>query len=313
MSETPSLPNKIAVLMGGPGSENKVSMASGKAVAEALRGEGLEVIEIEVTDTTPEIPEGIEICFNVIHGTFGEDGDLQAYLSGKGIVCTGTDEASSRIAFDKAASKEKFVAAGVPTPRSEVIDCSKGLVHPQMSPPYVVKPPCEGSSVGIHIVKEAAEAEAALADAMQYASKILIEEFVEGREMTVAVLDGRPLPVVEIAPPEGEWYDMATKYPWLSGKSGGSAYTCPAELDNDTTARVQAAATAAYESLGTQIYARADVLLDSSGNPYILEVNTIPGMTESSLLPMSAKAAGISFGQLCISIAELSWAAGRRS
>lgn len=300
---------KIAVLMGGPGSEAKVSMKSGEAVAAALRAEGLNVVELEVTDTAPDIPADIDLCFNVIHGTFGEDGGLQKYLTGKGIAYTGTDEATSRIAFDKALSKEKFIAAGVPTPKSELLDCSGGLSFPEMSLPYVVKPPCEGSSVGIHIVKEESQAEEAIRDAMRYTDQILIEEFVDGREMTVAVVDGRAFPIVEIAPPEGEWYDMDTKYPWLSGKTGGSDYTCPAELDAATTARVQQAAADAYRSLNIQVYARVDVLLDSSGNPYILEVNTIPGMTETSLLPKSAQAAGVEFGPLCVKIAELSLAA----
>ena len=293
----------IAVLMGGPGSEKDVSIASGRAVAGALRGEGCEVLEVVVTDTTPKIPDGVQLCFNVIHGTFGEDGALQAYLENQQMPYTGTGIESSRIAFDKLLSKEKFVAAGVPTPKSESVPAGE---TPKMAPPLVVKPPCEGSSVGIHVVQTAEELSPALEDAAKYAEEILIEQFVAGRELTVGVLDGEVFPVVEIIPPADGWYDMETKYPWLSGKEGGSTYVCPAEFDDATTEKIQAAALAAYKSLEIEVYARVDVLVDHSGHPYVLEVNTIPGMTESSLLPKAGKEAGYEFGALCLKIAELS-------
>ncbi len=294
--------------MGGPGSERDVSLASGKAVAEALRGEGCQVIEVDVATTTPEIPEGVQLVFNVIHGTFGEDGGLQSYLDGLGIPYTGTDAESSRVAFDKLLSKEKFIAAGVPTPASESVSVNQ---IPSMSLPFVIKPPCEGSSVGIHVVKKMAQLQPAMRDASQYARQILIEEFVEGRELTVGVMNGEVFPIVEIIPPEDGWYDMATKYPWLSGGESeeGSQYVCPAEFPADVTESIQAAALAAYKSLNIEVYARVDVLVNSLGKPYVLEVNTIPGMTETSLLPMGGKQAGYDFGPLCLKIAELSLAA----
>jgi len=130
---------------------------------------------------------------------------------------------------------------------------------------------------------------------------------VEGRELTVGIMDGEVFPIVEIAPPEGDWYDMETKYPWLSGKEVGSQYTCPAELSPEDEAAVKAAAKKAYDALGIEVYSRVDVLLNSLGSPYVLEANTIPGMTASSLLPMGAKAAGYTFGGLCRRIVELSW------
>ena len=299
---------KIAVLMGGPGAEREVSIASGQAVVKALSEKGYQVTSVDVVDCEPTIPEGTDLAFNVIHGTFGEDGGLQQYLENLGVRYTGAGVRSSEIAFDKNLSKECFVTHEVPTPRSEIVDCSAGAKLPEMPVPFVVKPPREGSSVGIRVVKESAEADAAMEHAAGFSSDLLVEEFVEGRELTVGVLDGEVFPVVEIAPPEGDWYDMDTKYPWLSGKEVGSQYTCPADLSPEETAVVQAAAKKAYDALGIEVYSRVDVLLTSLGSPYVLEANTIPGMTETSLLPMGAAEAGYSFGDLCVKIAELSLA-----
>ena len=158
--------------------------------------------------------------------------------------------------------------------------------------------------MGVHIVKNADELDAALSDAANYGDDVLIEEFVEGMELTVAVIEDKPYPIVHIIPPEGV-YDMRSKYPWLSGGQG-SQYVCPAELDESTTAAVQEAALAAHRALGIEVYSRVDVLLDSNNRPYVLEANTIPGMTETSLLPKSAAAAGIPFPDLCRNIAEAS-------
>lgn len=300
---------RIAVLMGGPGAERDVSLASGNAVVKALTGKGLNAVAVEVTDTTPEIPEGTGLVFNIIHGTFGEDGGLQEYLEGLGIPYTGAGRECSRVAFDKNLSKDCFLKQGVPTPASELVDCSDGVKLPEMPVPFVVKPPREGSSVGIRVVKEESEALPAMEHAAGICSDLLVEEFVEGRELTVAIVDGEVFPIVEIIPPDGEWYDMATKYPWLSGKSGGSQYVCPAELTEEEEAVVKAAAKKAYDALGIEVYSRVDVLLNSLGSPYVLEANTIPGMTETSLLPMAGVEAGYSFGDLCVRICELSLAA----
>jgi D-alanine-D-alanine ligase len=169
----------------------------------------------------------------------------------------------------------------------------------------VVKPPREGSSVGIEIVKNQAEAEAAIAKASQHSKDLLIEELISGPELTVPVIDGIAYPVVHIIPPEGV-YDMATKYPWLSGKTTGSQYICPADLDLETTMAVQAAAVAAHKALGIEVYSRVDVMLGADNRPFVLEANTIPGMTETSLLPKSAAAAGLPFPELCRLIAEIS-------
>lgn len=295
---------KIAVLMGGPGSEREVSLASGKAVLNALLGLGLDATAVDVTGRTVDLPAGTGLAFNLIHGTFGEDGELQEILEKMGVPYTGAGVASSRKAFDKNLAKEAFLTAGVPTPRAEIVDVSGGPKLPSFSAPFVVKPPREGSSVGVHIVREQSQAADAMADAAKFGNDILVEEFVEGKELTVAVLDGKALPIVHIAPRDG-FYDMANKYPWMSG-GAGSDYYCPADLDVETTRAVQEAAAAAHESLGIEIYSRVDVLLDAGNRPFVLEANTIPGMTETSLLPKSAAAAGIPFPDLCRRIAELS-------
>lgn len=296
---------KIAVLMGGPGAEREVSLVSGKAVLQALLDLGLDAVAVDVTTTEIHLPEGTDLAYNVIHGTFGEDGQLQDAMELLGVPYTGAGSSSSKLAIDKTRSKEKFIAAGVPTARSETISLSPGVIPSlTISPPLVIKPPLEGSSVGVQIVKSPADLPAALAHAAEKYHTVLIEEYISGKELTVGILDGKAMPIVQITPPEGV-YDMDSKYPWLSGKKG-SEYQCPADLDLETTIAVQAAAAAAHRSLGIEVYSRVDVLLDSENRPFVLEANTIPGMTATSLLPKSAAAAGISFPDLCVTIAELS-------
>ena len=287
----------LVVLMGGPGSEREVSLRSGAAVARAFRGAGYRVSEVDVKGPDFELPDGSDLCINMIHGTFGEDGQIQAILDRRGVAYTGEGESASRIAFDKLASKELFVRAGVPTPRSEVI--APGA-KPTLALPIVVKAPREGSSVGVHLVREAGQLEAALADCANLDREILIEELVEGRELTVGVVGDRAMAVVEIRPHEG-FYDYAHKY-----TKGASEYFCPAPLDEATTLRVQETALAAHRALGLEVYSRVDILLRSDGELFVLEANTIPGMTETSLLPKAAAAVGIDFLALCEEIARLS-------
>jgi D-alanine-D-alanine ligase len=244
---------------------------------------------------------------NLIHGTFGEDGQLQSLLEERGIPYTGAGAEVSRIAFDKALSKEKFIAAEVPTPRSQdyKLDGSEPL---QISLPFVSKPPREGSSVGVNICRTEAEWEKARTEAAKFGSTTLIEEFIEGKELTVGMLGDDVLPIIHIEPVEG-FYDINNKYPWMSG-TGKTLYHCPAALDPETTYRVQAAAQAAFKSCGNAVYGRVDVMLRASDNaPFVLEINTIPGMTSSSLLPKGAAAIGIDFPDLCVRIIELSLAA----
>jgi len=287
----------LAVLMGGPGSEREVSLRSGAAVARAFRGAGYRVTEVDVRGPEFELPPGTDLCINMIHGTFGEDGQIQNILDRRGIAYTGEGEAGSRIAFDKLASKKLFVSAGVPTPRWEVLAPGE---KPTLPLPVVVKAPREGSSVGVHLVHEAGQLQAALADCANLDREILVEELIEGRELTVGVVGDRALAVVEIRPHKG-FYDYAHKY-----TKGASEYFCPAPLDEATTRRVQETALAAHRALGLQVYSRVDILLRADGEPFVLETNTIPGMTETSLLPKAAAAVGVDFLDLCEEIARIS-------
>ena len=296
---------KVAVLAGGPGSERAVSLASAAGVFRALDGEVGAVTLVDVKDDCFELPEGADLAFNVIHGTFGEDGDLQAELEKRGIPYTGAREASSRLAFDKIASKQRFRERGVRTPLEWLVDLSCREKPSEIPLPCVLKPPREGSSVGVHIVHELAGWESALADAGRYGSPILVEEFIDAKELTVGILDGMALPIVHIQPRSG-FYDIKNKYPWMTG-TGGTDYFCPADLDPETTAKVQQMALSAHCALGIEVYSRVDVLLRRRDlEPFVLEVNTIPGMTESSLLPKAAKEAGIDYAKLCLKIIEVS-------
>lgn len=288
---------KVAVLMGGPGAEREVSLRSGAAVARALRAAGADVVEVDIESTSFDLPEGIELAFNMIHGTFGEDGQLQAILEEKGIAYTGEGVEGSRIAFDKILSKKKFDAAGVPTAKWEIL--TKGQA-PSLPLPFVVKAPRQGSSVGVHIVKDEAGVAAALEDCFQYGEEVLVEEFFVGRELTVGILGEIALPVIEIVPREG-FYDYEHKY-----TKGASDYYVPAEIGEANTAGVQQAALAAQRALGLEVYSRVDVLLASDGRLNVLEINTIPGMTETSLLPKAAAVIGLDFPALCERIADLS-------
>ncbi len=297
----------IALLKGGPGSERAVSLKTAESVAEALRSIGAQVVEVDVTGPDFEVPADTFIAMNLIHGTFGEDGQIQAILEKRGIRYTGAGVESSRICFDKALSKQRFIAAGVPTPRSQdyVLDGPEPL---GIGLPLVSKPPREGSSVGVSICRSQEDLDKALVEARKFGTTTLVEDFIEGKELTIGILGDQVLPIIHIEPVEG-FYDMNNKYPWMTG-TGKTLYHCPAELDADTTRRVQDAALAAFRSCSTEVYGRVDIILRTSDNaPFVLEINTIPGMTSSSLLPKAARAVGIEFPELCARIIELSIAA----
>lgn len=296
----------IAVLAGGPGSEREVSLASARGVVKALEGKVGKVSFVDVHGIDFELPEGTDLGFNVIHGTFGEDGVLQAEMERRGVPYTGARRGSSEVAFDKVRSKERFVAAGVITPASAVIMIDGAAEPPApIGLPCVVKPPREGSSVGVHLVHTLEQWEAAIADASKYSPDILVEELITGKELTVGVLGDEVFPVIHIQPRSG-FYDISNKYPWMTG-AGGTDYFCPADLPGEVTLAVQEQALKAHRAVGAEVYSRVDVLLrGSDSKPFVLEVNTIPGMTESSLLPKAAAAAGIDYATLCLKIIKLS-------
>jgi D-alanine-D-alanine ligase len=303
VKKSDAIPKKIAVLMGGPGSEREVSLATGRGVAKALQSLGTEVVEVDVQNEQFEVPADVDFAFLTIHGTFGEDGQVQKILEQRGIAYTGDGVEASATAFDKIRSKEKFREHGVTTPHWEVVKADQ---RPTIPLPIVVKPPRQGSTVGIVIVKDERELDSAMAEAAKYDHELLIEKFVPGRELTIGILGDQALPILEIIP-KGGFYDFTNKYPFLNPKAGGGAeHVCPAEIPEDQTRAIQELALRAYRSIGLRVYSRVDVLLPENGAATVLEVNTIPGMTEASLLPEAAAAAGINYVDLCARIIALS-------
>jgi D-alanine--D-alanine ligase len=310
MKKGGSIPQKIAVLMGGPGSEREVSLATARGVSKALRSLGAEVLDVDVRGESFHLPDDVDLAFLTIHGTFGEDGSLQKVLEDRGIPYTGDGVEESRTAFDKICSKEKFLAHEVTTPLWEVIRPGQ---RPTLPLPIVIKPPREGSTVGVIIVKSERDLDLAIAEAAKYDRELLVEEFIAGRELTVGILGDKALPILEIIP-KGGFYDFTNKYPFLNPQAGGGAeHVCPAKIDQKKTKEIQELALRAHRSLGLQVYSRVDVLLPEDGAATVLELNTIPGMTEASLLPEAAAAAGISYVDLCRRIIELSRARSERS
>ena len=309
MRRRKTLPKKIAVLMGGPGSERDVSLATGRGIAKALRSLGAEVLDVDVRDENFQLPHDVDLAFIALHGTFGEDGQVQKILEARGIAYTGEGVEESRLAFDKIRSKEKFREHRVNTPEWETVEVYR---RPRMALPIVVKPPREGSTVGVYIVKEPDELEHAIVDAARYDRQLLAEKFIPGRELTIGILGDQALPILEIIP-KGGFYDFINKYPFLNPQAGGGAqHVCPAKIDPKKTKQIQDLALRAHRALGLQVYSRVDVILSESGEPFVLEANTIPGMTEASLLPEAAAAAGISYVDLCVRIIELSRARTKR-
>jgi len=286
--------------MGGSSAERDVSLRSGRAAAQALKTFGCSVEEIDVRDADPKLPAGINIAFLALHGTGGEDGALQENLEKRGIIFTGSGAKASRLAFDKVAAKKVFREGGMKVARDAVIS-SRSLDFSSASAlayPRVIKPSKQGSSIGIHIVSSENEMEAALKDAGEQDDEILVEEFIPGRELTVGILGTQALPVIEVRPKNG-WYDYQNKY-----TKGATEYLVPAPIPDELRARVQEEALKAHRLLGCRDMSRSDFRIDPANEIYILEVNTIPGMTETSLLPKAAAEAGITFPHLCLALVE---------
>lgn len=280
----------VAVLKGGPSSERDVSLRSGAAVAKGLREAGYDVIEVDVTAPRLDLPDGIDAVFIALHGTFGEDGGVQTLLDAEGIPYTGSGAEASRAAFDKLLSKRAFEAHGIRSPDYEVLATGDKRT---LSLPAVVKPLSQGSSLGVGRVRTEQEWEGARVEAQRYGAEVLVERFVEGRELTVGLVDGEPLPVIEIVAPGG-WYDYAAKY-----TAGATEYRVPAPISAEVTQRCQATALDVFRALGCRGVGRVDVRVEASGGVYVLELNSIPGFTETSLLPKAAAEAGMSFSVLC--------------
>ncbi len=292
----------ITVMLGGPSAEREVSLRTGAAVAKALRSLGHEVNELDPKTPDWILPPKTEVVFLALHGTYGEDGTVQKQLDFLSVPYTGCDAEASRIAFDKGLTKQRCLESGVPTARFLTVHSPAAVFPETFLPPLVVKPARQGSSVGLQFVECVADWPNALATALKFDSEAVVEEKIIGRETTVGILGGQILPVVEVRPKSGS-YDYQNKY-----TPGATDYFCPAELDAATTRRVQAAALGAFKAVGGRDYARVDVMVRADGSPVVLEVNTLPGMTETSLLPKAAAAAGMNYAELCQRMVDLALA-----
>lgn len=336
---------KIVVLAGGTSTERDVSFVSGKNVYEALKSKGHQVILLDVylgkealtsnmfeldvdwaaeigaiSEKCPDIeavkamrkdggksffgPGVIPLCqeadvvFMALHGENGENGKIQAAFDLMGITYTGTDHVSSAICMDKAITKDIFKAYDIPTPSGVHFTKENPVVEP-IALPCVVKACCGGSSIGVSIVWTKEEYEEALRDAFSYDAQVVVEEYIKGREFSVGVIDGKALPIIEIAPIAG-FYDYKNKY-----QAGSAVETCPAELSDEITVKMQKCAEDVFRALRLKKYARMDFMLDENETFYCLEANTLPGMTNTSLLPQEAAAMGISFEELCQKIVDM--------
>lgn len=336
---------KITVLAGGLSTERDVSLVSGRGVYNALSERGHKVILLDVflgydgdvdaifdqdidwaskvapiSEDAPDLdeikakrskdikeffgPNVIRICqmsdivFMALHGDVGENGKIQSAFDLLGIKYTGTDAYSSALAMNKSTSKLAFRAYGVSTPASYMIKSVDDDHKPHF--PCVVKICNGGSSVGVYIVNNEKEYQSAVSDAFRYDSKVMVEDYIKGREFTCGVIDGQALPIVEITPKSG-FYDYKNKY-----QAGSTIETCPAELDANDTAKIQAEAIKAFNALEIQTYARMDFIMNDKGEVFCLEANTLPGMTPTSLIPQEAAAIGRSYADLCEWIIEVS-------
>lgn len=324
---------KIAVLMGGRSSEREISLRTGQGVAQALRNLGHDVTSVDAADgsvlpagkeeasaakreTVLKLPvsamlkglqtpavEQSEMVFIALHGTYGEDGTIQAALELLGKVYTGSGVLASAIAMDKAMSKRVFEREAIPTPHWVVLEAGvpgRGIDTSLLGGyPLIVKPNSEGSTVGLTVVKHASELDAALEKAGRHDTQILIEQYIAGRELTVAVVGEEAFPIVEIEPKSG-FYDYEAKY-----TKGKTDYTCPAVLDKELGRLVRELAVECAAVLGCRGVARVDFRLNDDDEPYVLEVNTVPGLTPTSLVPMAAAAKGLSYDQLVGRIVDM--------
>jgi len=286
----------VGVLMGGRSAEREISLKTGNAVCAALTRRGYRVKPIEADSSLPWTlrSKKIEVAFLALHGRGGEDGTVQGLLEVLGIPYTGSGVRASAIAMDKASTKSILQANGIPVPRGTVLnhEYPKRMLPAGLQWPVVVKPSSEGSTIGVSIVRSSKTWKSALRRSYQYDSKAIVESYIEGREIAMGVIDGKVLPAVEIQAPGG-FYDYQAKY-----KKSDTRYVCPASLRQGPLNRMQVLAVQAYEVIGCDGAARVDFRLSRQGRPVILEINTIPGMTERSLLPMAAAQAGMTYDEL---------------
>ncbi len=301
-------PSKVAVLMGGIGSERQVSLLSGANIVRALGGAGFEVAAVDITPDDLSIldDKSIEVFFLALHGEFGEDGRLQHILEEQGLIYTGSDACASRLAFDKAASKAAFRAAGINVAEDILITTERDLLSlpgqlTKFGAKFVVKPIREGSSVGVSIVQGPDNACSAARQCWHDHGDCMVEAFVQGRELTVGILDGKPLPIIEIKS-RTAFYDYEAKY-----VDDATQYLFDTVASAKTVKRLQETAAKCFEVLGCRHMGRVDMILTDEDVDYVLEINTLPGFTSHSLLPMAAARAGLGPEALCGLIVRSAW------
>lgn len=295
---------KVAVMFGGNSAEREVSLASGKAVLDALQTVGVDAYPFDpkYDDLDQLLEQSFDRVFIVLHGRGGEDGSLQGALTLMGIPFTGSGPQGSAFAMDKVRSKFLFKGAELPTApfaiarKGQDLDLAKTLS--ELNNRVMVKPANEGSSIGMSQARTVEELEKALEIAFQHDSEALIEQWVTGKEVTVSILNGVAMPLIEMRTPN-EFYDYEAKY-----KSSTTEYLCPAPLSDELTESIQKIAVQAFDLVGASGWGRVDFLIDEQDQPYLLEINTVPGMTQSSLVPKSAAQAGMSFQQLVVTILQ---------
>ncbi|NQV36558.1 MAG: D-alanine--D-alanine ligase [Candidatus Marinimicrobia bacterium] len=286
---------KVGILMGGTSTEREVSLNTGKAMQTAVDALGYESVSIVLGDSIHEIIpmlKTVDVVLIALHGGDGENGVIQGMLDLMNIPYTGSNPHASSICMDKHVSKVLVEKFGVRTPKWMIINKADIATRPNFSPPYIVKPVDQGSTVGLTVVYQKTNLDTALNSAFEYSDTIMIEEYIAGREITVTILGNKAYPIVEIIPSH-DLYDYECKY-----SLGMSQYVCPADISNDISAKIKSESEKIFSILKCRHYGRVDYRLDDDSNFWFLEINTLPGMTETSLVPKSVKAAGMSFESL---------------
>ena len=302
--------NRIGILMGGSSTEREISLKSGNAVYEALKKRNYNVIPLDLTtEIEKEVISmikkfNISVAFIALHGRFGEDGTVQKILEKLRIPYTGSGKTASRIAMDKVASRRIFQHYNIAVPRFAIINKNKQYSPKMITKrlkdfPLVVKPATQGSSVGVSIVDNFQDLDKAISSALQFDSKIIVEEYIKGRELTVGILEDKPLPIIEIVP-KLKFFNYQAKY-----QSDKTDYIVPAELPNNVYGEVQRIGLKAHRVIKCKDFSRVDLILDVENKPVVLEINSIPGLTTKSLLPKAALVSDIDFSELCLRLVKL--------
>ncbi len=302
----------IGVLMGGCSSEREISLRSGEAIFAALNRAGCRVSKMDIT-TEKELTivqqlqdNRIDVAFIALHGRLGEDGRIQAILEGLRIPYTGSGVEASQKALNKITAQKLLKAEAVPVADHLAFSRDQALSDEEVwqffdGKNFIVKPACEGSSIGVTIVRRKEDIREAIARAFEYGPEILLERFIQGRELTVGILGDEPLPVIEIKP-KATFFDFEAKY-----QSATTEYEIPAKISGQLSSQLQTIALKAYQTLGCRHFGRVDIILDDENHPFVLEINTIPGFTNTSLLPKAAALRGMNFTQLCLRLVSFAY------